>query len=159
MLRGSSRSRSPQVQHSRLLASIRQARTHAGRTRGPPTAILLLRVARLATIDTLLLLHLLLLLLLLCLMSVTSPCWASDLRRGTRRLRWAAAVRRAAAAAAVQVHGHNDVKVEQAEARLGAQALGQGLQEPGGRAGHAVALRAGGDKGGGSLALGTKTFS
>lgn len=46
--------------------------------------------------------------------------------------------------AAVAVHGDDDVKIEEVEARLLAQALRQRLQKPGGRAGHAVALQQGG---------------
>ena len=54
-----------------------------------------------------------------------------------------------AQAAAVAVHGHDDVKIEQAEPGLAPQPLRQRLQQPGGRAGHAVALREGGGAGGG----------
>lgn len=50
-------------------------------------------------------------------------------------------------AASVAVHGHDDVKVEQAEPRLSSQALRQRLQQPCRRARHAVPLQPGAKRG------------
>ena len=46
-------------------------------------------------------------------------------------------------AGAVQLHGHYHIKVEQAQPNLLPQPLRQRVQQPGGRAGHAVALQNG----------------